>query len=111
MDAENARERRNGLSWTFLSNHGHVLLCIAREPGIRLREVAERIGITERAVQRIVVDLEEAGFLSHVKEGRRNRYEIHANRPLRHPLVARQEVGVLLDVLTSGEPAEAEKPG
>jgi hypothetical protein len=111
MDAENAREHGNSQGWTFLSNHGHVLLCIAQEPGIRLREVAERIGITERAVQRIVVDLEEAGYLSHVREGRRNRYAIHADRRFRHPLVAWQEVSVLLDVLTSGKLGEAENPG
>ena len=60
----------NGPDWTFLSNHGHVLLCIAQEPEIRLRDVAERVGITERAVQRIVADLEEAGYLSRAREGR-----------------------------------------
>jgi DNA-binding Lrp family transcriptional regulator len=110
MDDENAREDWDGQGWTFLSNHGHVLLCIAKEPGIRLREVAARIGITERAVQRIVVDLEGAGYLSHVKEGRRNRYEVHADRPFRHPLVARQEVRVLLGLLSSGHTDEPERP-
>jgi predicted ArsR family transcriptional regulator len=86
--------------WTFLSNHGHVLLCIAKEPGIRLRDVAERVGITERAVQRIVTDLERAGYLSRAREGRRNRYEIHADRPFRHPVVAHREVSALLDLIT-----------
>jgi predicted DNA-binding transcriptional regulator YafY len=108
MNDNGTREAASALGWTFLSNHGHVLLCIAREPEIRLRDVAERVGITERAVQRIVVDLEDAGFLSHVKEGRRNRYEIHADRRLRHPVVAHQEVSVLLDLLGSGRPHEPE---
>jgi predicted transcriptional regulator len=94
--------------WTFLSNHGHVLLCIAKEPGIRLRDVAERVGITERAVQRIVTDLERAGYLSRAREGRRNRYEVHADRRFRHPVVAHREVSALLELMlgpvTSVEP-------
>ncbi len=85
-----------GLDWTFLSNHAHVFLCIAQEPEIRLRDVALRVGITERAVLRIVADLEEAGFLSRFKNGRRNCYELHADRPFRHPVVAHREVGSLL---------------
>ena len=89
----------NGAHWTFLSNHGNVLLCIAREPGVRLREVAQRVGITERAVQRIVADLEEAGYLSRTREGRRNRYEVHAHVPFRHPALAHREVRVLLELI------------
>lgn len=92
-----------GGDWTFLSNHGHVLLCIAGEPGIRLREVAERVGVTERAVQRIVADLEEGGYLSRVREGRRNHYEVHADRPLRHPVEAHREVRVLLELILGPE--------
>ncbi len=81
--------RRNvtNIDWTFLSNHAHVLICIAQEPGVRLREVAARVGITERAVQHIVADLEEGGYLSRAK-GRRNHYELHADRPFRHPVAA-----------------------
>lgn len=85
-----------GPEWTFLSNHSHVLLCIAREPEILLREVADRVGITERAVQRIVADLEGAGYLSRVRTGRRNHYEVHADRPLRHPVEAHCPVSALL---------------
>jgi predicted DNA-binding transcriptional regulator YafY len=110
MDDENARETASGPGWTFLSNHGHVLLCIAREPGIRLREVAERVGITERAVQRIVADLEAAGYLSRSREGRRNRYEVHRDRRLRHPVVTHHEVSVLLDLLRSGTSGEDGTP-
>jgi hypothetical protein len=93
------RNMSNGPGWTFLSNHSHVLLCIAREPEVRLREVAHRVGITERAVQRIVADLEEGGYLSHSREGRRNHYEVHLDRPLRHSIESHREVGVLLNLM------------
>jgi hypothetical protein len=82
--------------WTFLSNHANVLICIAQEPEIRLREVAARVGITERAVQNIVADLEEAGYLSRKRKGRRNHYELHADRPFRHPVSAHRDVSLLL---------------
>lgn len=75
-----------GTPWTFLSNHAHVLVCIAADPEARMRDVAERVGVTERAVQRIVTELEEGGYLRRRKEGRRNRYEVTTARPLRHPL-------------------------
>jgi DNA-binding transcriptional ArsR family regulator len=88
-----------GPTWTFLSNHAHVLLCIAEQPESLLRVVAERVGITERAVQRIVADLEEGGYLTRRKEGRRNRYEVHADRPLRHSVESHHDVGVLLDLI------------
>jgi len=82
--------------WNFLTNHAHVLLCIARDPEVRLRDVATLVGITERAVQRIVTDLEGAGYLKVSKVGRRNRYEIDWNQPLRHPLERQRTVGALL---------------
>ncbi len=74
-------------SWTFLSNHAHVLICLASDPDSRLRDVSERVGITERAVQAIVTDLEESGAITRVREGRRNHYELH-EVPLRHSLEA-----------------------
>src|SRR5438067_6794804 len=70
-------------TWSFLTNHAYVLGCIAREPSLTLREVAERVGITERAVQRIVAELEEGGYLSREREGRRNRYVVREGRPRR----------------------------
>jgi predicted transcriptional regulator len=76
-----------------------VLLCISRDPGIRLREVATEVGITERAAQRIVAELVEAGYISREREGRRNRYEVHAELPLRHPLEQSHEIGELLGLL------------
>lgn len=85
--------------WTFLTNHSHVLLCIAEDPDVLLREVAQHVGITERATQRIVAELEEAGYVSHERVGRRNRYQVHAELPLRHPLEDHLEIGALLRVL------------
>jgi DNA-binding IclR family transcriptional regulator len=90
--------------WTFLTNHAHVLLCIARDPGTRLRDVAERVGITERAAQRIVADLIAAGYLTATREGRRNRYQLNETLPLRHPLERGHQVGDILSVLTDTGP-------
>ncbi len=87
-------------SWTFLTNHAHVLLCIAADPGARLRDVAARVGITERAAQSIVADLVTAGYLTRERVGRRNHYEIHPARPLRHPIERHHDVGELLALLT-----------
>jgi hypothetical protein len=95
MIDELARSATN-LDWTFLSNHAHVLICIAQEPEVRLREVAVRVGITERAVQHIVADLEEGGYLSRKRTGRRNHYELHADRPFRHPVAAHCDISLLL---------------
>ncbi len=104
MGDEKGRAMPVATEWTFLSNHAHVLLCIAREPEIRLRDVAERVGITERAVQRIVADLEAGRYLERARSGRRNRYEVHPEAPLRHPVEAHRDVGALLAlVLESGE--------
>ena len=72
-------------SWTFLTNHARVLLCIARDPGVRLRDIAARIGITERSAYGIVIDLAEAGYIVKEKNGRRNRYEVQAHLPLPEP--------------------------
>ncbi|MCB1166198.1 MAG: ArsR family transcriptional regulator [Leptospiraceae bacterium] len=88
-----------GHEWTFLSNHLHVLLCLFRDPEMRLRDVAQLVKITERAVQGIVLDLEEAGVLRRIKQGRRNRYEIHVDRMLRHPLEEHVPIGKLLELL------------
>ena len=88
-----------GPSWTFLTNHARVLLCLADEPDLRLREAAERIGITERAVQRIVTDLEDAGVITRTREGRRNTYAVNPEAPLRHPSDAHITVGGLLELL------------
>jgi len=86
-------------SWTFLTNHAHVLNCIAADPDTRLRDVAVRVGITERAAQLIVADLVNAGYLTRTRVGRRNHYEVHPNIPLRHPIERSHEIGELLAAL------------
>jgi hypothetical protein len=86
-------------AWSFLTNHAQVLLCIADDPGIRLREIGERIGITERAAHRIVGELAAAGYVSRTRTGRRNRYAIRSHLPLPDPLARGQRVGDLLAIL------------
>ncbi len=85
--------------WTFLTNHAHVLLCIARDPAIRLRDVAQSVGITERATQRIVADLVFAGYLERARVGRRNHYEVNGELHFRHPIEQRNTIGSLLTIL------------
>ena len=85
-------------SWTFLSNHGHVLVLVAREPGILLSELGQRVGITERAARSILRDLEDAGYLTRTKVGRRNTYEVHAEGRLRHPEESETQVSDLLAI-------------
>jgi predicted ArsR family transcriptional regulator len=91
--------------WTFFTNHAHVLLCIARDPEIRVRDLAIRVGITERAAQRIVADLVDAGYVERSRDGRRNRYRVRNELPLRHPGEQPHRVGEVLAVLAELEPA------
>lgn len=86
-------------NWNIFSNHGHVLLYLAREPGARLRDVAANVGITERAVQKIVRDMQDAGVVSVSKVGRRNRYAIDADAALRHRLEAHCTIGQVVDIV------------
>ena len=88
------------VGWTFLSNHTHVLVCLARDPDQVLREVAQHVGITERAVQRIVAELEAGGVVRRERLGRRNRYHLNLDAPLRHPLERHCTVGELLRSVT-----------
>ena len=90
-------------SWSFLTNHAQVLLCIAHDPGIRLREIGEAVGITERAAHRIVGELAAAGYISRTRKGRRNHYTIKSHLPLPDPLASEQKIGDLLAILT-GQP-------
>jgi DNA-binding Lrp family transcriptional regulator len=91
-------------SWSFLTNHAQVLLCIAHDPGIRLREIGEAVGITERAAHRIVVELAAAGYVSRNRNGRRNQYAIQSHLPVPDPLAREQRIGDLLAIL-AGEPS------
>lgn len=86
-------------SWSFLTNHARVLLCIAGDPGIRLREIAARLGITERSAYGIVTDLTQAGYIVKQKDGRRNRYQIQAHLPLPEPTTRERTLGEVLAVL------------
>jgi DNA-binding Lrp family transcriptional regulator len=97
-------------NWTFFSNNAHVLVCLAEDPSARLRDVAEKVGITERAAQRIVAQLEEAGVLNKERVGRRNSYSIDMKQPLRHPLESHRSIGSLLEmVLDKKHVAQAAK--
>jgi Winged helix-turn-helix DNA-binding len=89
--------------WDFLTNHAHVLLCVAHDPGIRLRDIAGAVGITERGAHKILSELVDEGYVTRTRRGRRNHYKIKPELPLRHPLVEQQEVGDLLDVLLGPE--------
>ena len=97
-------------AWTFLTNHAQVLVCIARDPGIRLREIGERVGITERAAHRIVVELADGGYIARERNGRRNHYTINAHFPLPDPIAREQNVGELLAILT-GPPGTKRRVG
>jgi DNA-binding MarR family transcriptional regulator len=85
--------------WTFLTNHSHVLICIAEDESARSRDIAVRVGITERAVHRIVTELCEAGYVTKIREGRRNRYLVHLDLPLRHPVERHCTASKLLETI------------
>ena len=85
--------------WTFLSNHGHVLVCLAHDPDVRLRDVADEVGITERRVAAIIAELEEAGIVSRERVGRRNTYTVNRRAKLRHPVESHRTVGDLLKAI------------
>jgi predicted transcriptional regulator len=93
-------------SWHFLTSHAQVLLCLQRNPRVRLRDVAETVGITERAAQRIVSELVEAGYVHREREGRRNHYVLDRSVPMRHPSQLNHEIGELLDLLQPDEGLE-----
>ena len=86
-------------TWSFLTNHAQVLVCIAQDPGIRLRDIGETVGITERAAHRIVSDLVAAGYVARERQGRRNRYAIASDLPVPDPLARKRKIGELLEVL------------
>ena len=112
MSREHGRRSRNGGKrapsvWTFLSNYAHVLVCIARDPNSTLREIANQVGVTERAVHRIITELESAGAHTRVREGRRNHYSIDFATPMRHPLEDDKTIGDLLAALLTTSEASA----
>jgi hypothetical protein len=86
-------------SWSFLTNHARTVLCIAHDPGVRLRDIAALVGITERSAHDIVTDLVDAGYVVKEKDGRRNRYHIQEHLPLRDPISQKPTIGEILDLL------------
>ncbi len=94
-------------NWDFLTNHAHVLLCISQDSGIRLRDIAAAVGITERTAHKVLSELVEEGYVLRERHGRRNRYKVKPELPLRHPLVREREVGELLEAL--GRPERADR--
>lgn len=100
----------DGKAWTFLTNHARVLICIARDPAARMRDIADEIGITERATQIIISDLEEAGYLTRSKVGRRNTYTINPDRPFRHPAEADHDIHGLIMMFTGHDEADPTRP-
>src|SRR5581483_11600596 len=93
-------------AWSFLTNHARVLACIAHDPGIRLRDISERVGITERAAHRIVTELATAGYITRRRNGRRNQYTINVHLPMPDPVARTQNIGELLEILTGTPVAE-----
>jgi hypothetical protein len=95
--------------WTFLTNHGHVLIAIAQDAGVRVRDIADRVGITERSAQGIVRDLVDGGYIERARVGRRNRYTVLDDLPLRHPIEQEHMVGELIETLTRTPPRPANR--
>jgi DNA-binding transcriptional ArsR family regulator len=102
MATQKKSTSKNEPTWTFLTNHAHVLICIAMDPKARFRDIAELVGITERAVARILSELEASGYVEHKRDGRRNIYKVRTNLPFRHPLEHHRNVGVLLEAILRG---------
>ena len=96
-------------SWSFLTNHAQALICIAQDPGVRLREIGDAVGITERAAHRIVGELVDAGYISRERVGRRNQYEVRTDLPLPDALAREQRVGDLLEILAGQEGAAGKR--
>jgi DNA-binding MarR family transcriptional regulator len=104
-------EESPAASWTFLTNHAHVLIRIAMDPRVLVRTLAEEVGIRERAVLRIIGELEEAGYLTHTREGRRNVYAVRLSKPLRHPIERHKTVGALIEaVMDPSNAARGQRP-
>ena len=102
-DASEERPRARQ-RWTFLTHHAHILLCIAQQRDVRVRDIAQNVGITERATQQILSDLIREGYVTSQRVGRRNRYEVNADGPFRHPLLKDRSIGELLEALAMTEP-------
>jgi predicted DNA-binding transcriptional regulator len=105
--ADKPAQQLGKIGWTFLTNHAHVLILLSQDPSLVLREVAFRIGITERAVQRIIADLEHDGFIEREKVGRKNHYRIQSKQPLRHPIESHRSIGDLIALIGTNRSEES----
>ena len=94
---------KNKSTWTFLTNHSHVLLCLVESPSIKMREIAEKVGITERAVQNIISDLRKEGYIDREKKGRRNTYQINTEMHLKHPIEEHRTLTDLIQLIYNNE--------
>lgn len=115
-DSGPATRAADSRAWTFLSNHGHVLVHVSREPRARLRDVADAVGITERSAQAILADLEAGGYVTKERVGRRNHYVVHPELAFRHPSESAHPVGALLRIFgpvpgDEAEPSQGPVPG
>lgn len=108
MAEETTPPEKRPAAWTFLTNHAHVLICIHQDLSIRTRDIAHRVGITERAVQRIISELSEAGYLTRERTGRRTRYTVQAGQPLRHPVEAHCLLSSLLKTVEDPSPDQGQ---
>lgn len=88
-----------GHNWTFLTNHSHVLVCLSLSSSMKIREIAIAVGITERAVQRILSDLDKAGYITKIKKGRCNMYQVHLDKKLRHPIESHRKIAGLVSFI------------
>ena len=95
-----AQKQNLDSAWTFLSNHGHVLVHLSRHPDSKIREIADAVGITERRAQSILADLEEAGYVLITREGRRNKYTVNSRKKFRHPAEANRPISELLTIFS-----------
>jgi len=93
------RKEKSRANWTFLTNHAHVLLCLAKDSSMRIRDLAVEVGITERAVQRIIAELTEFDYIDIVKEGRCNIYNIHKDKHLKHPIESHKQISDLISLI------------
>lgn len=101
--------KEDDANWTFLTNHAHVLICLSKSASMRIRDIAEAVGITERAVQHIISDLDRAGYIDRVKDGRCNLYHTHLDRNLRHPIEAHRKIAGLVAFACGNDDGAASK--
>jgi predicted transcriptional regulator len=101
-----SKPKKQGHRWSFLTNHSHVLLCLAKDSTMRIRDIGEAVGITQRAVQKIINDLESEGYIKRKRQGRRNCYKINASLPLRHPVEEHRDIADLIKLICGDDSGE-----